>query len=235
MAKRPTDPVLVNTDQFGSLEEALERVALVRPFEDLAHEIMSSYVARSGKWSLRFAFLGSAVSRGRALHEAIVREIEASNPPGSITLLRQLAETVAMTFYVADNPSYVEVLATRPQDKKPGAPNRKTMQKLINHMDRNYTDQFAIVYADMCEMTHFGTSALWSSHKLASDEGDDLRLSWSSAPVWKYEQDALVCCVLLLELTAGMRFALIKLGETLIRLNDETSSATPPDSASKVP
>jgi hypothetical protein len=152
----------------------------------------------------------------------MVREIHAANPPASISLLRQLAETVAMTFYVADHPGYAEVLATPKERKKPGAPNRKTMQKLVNYMDANYTDQFAAVYEDMCEMTHFGTSALWSSHAVVDHDDGRSSWSWSSVPRWKLDEDALVCCALSLELAAGMKTALIHLGETLVRLADET-------------
>jgi len=222
MAKKPANPILDNLDQFSSHGEALKRIALEKPFDDLAMQILESYNARGGEWDLPFAFFCSAASRGRALHEATVREITKTNPPASITLLRQLAETVAMTFYVADHPDYVSVLATLPSEKKPGEPNRKSMQTLVNYMDRHYTDQFAVVYADMCEMTHFGTSALWSSHSVKDDDGK-VTFSWSSVPKWKTEKDALICCALLLELTQGMRGALIALGETLIRLAERSA------------
>jgi len=107
MAKTPANPILVDLEQFASHGQALERIAIERPFDDLAMQILQSYNARGGEWDLPFAFFCSAASRGRALHEAIVREITETNPPASITLLRQLAETVAMTFYVADHPEYV--------------------------------------------------------------------------------------------------------------------------------
>lgn len=210
--------MLVDLDQFASLDDALQRIAIERPYDDLAMQILQSYNTRGGEWDLPFAFFCSAASRGRALHEAIVREITATNPPASITLLRQLAETVAMTFYVAGHPDYVSVLATRPSEKKPGEPNRKGMQALVNYMDRHYTDQFAVVYADLCEMTHFGTSALWSSHSVKDTDDGRVQFSWSSVPRWKDEQDAIICCALLLELMQGMRGALIALGETLMKL-----------------
>lgn len=225
MGKSNDQPLHVDVAQFDSLDHALERIVLSKPFEDLAAQIMRSYIGRDGQWSLPFAFFSSAVSRARALHEAIVREIHATNPPASISLLRQLSETVAMTFYVADNPDYVKVLATPPADKKPGEANRKSMQKLVNHMDSRYTDQFGVVYSDMCEMTHFGTSALWSSHDVAERDDGTVSMSWSSVPGWKYESDALVCCALLLELTSGMTTALNHLGETLMRLA-EVEAAT---------
>ena len=87
MAKRH-DPVQVDISGLGSINEALEQVVLPRPFDELTAQIMHSYIERAGEWSLLFAFLGGAASRARALHEAVVREITASNPPASITLLR---------------------------------------------------------------------------------------------------------------------------------------------------
>lgn len=222
-----SDPVLVDISGLGSLDQAIERISVPKVFDELVGQIMRSYIDRGGEWSPMFAFLGSAASRGRALHEAVVREITASNPPASITLLRQLAETVAMAFYVSDHPTYVTVLATSPSAKPKGAPNRKSMQALINHMDRNYSHQFGTVYSEMCEMTHFGTSALWSSHRITDVPGGAPRVSWNSAPTWKYERDGLVCCALLLELTGAMKGALVKLGETLITdLSDQDTGAS---------
>lgn len=95
------------------------------------------------------------------------------------------------------------------------------MQALIHHMDKHYSAQFQVVYQDMCEMTHFGTSALWSSYKVTDDEPGKTSVRWSSAPTWKSDEDALRCCALLLELTDAMNSALIHLGRTLFRLMHE--------------
>ena len=146
-----------------------------------------------------------------------MREIESSNPHATMTLLRQFAETVAMTFYVADHPTYVKVLMTRPNETKKGSANRKSVQALVNYMDTNHTEQFAIVYAELCEMAHFGTVALWSSHQARDNEDGTFGWSWSSTPAWKSEREALVCCAQLLELSDGMNSALIALGKSLVR------------------
>ena len=221
MPKRPTDPVMVDLEQFASFDDALTRIAIDKPFHEISWQILQSYESRRGKWCLPWAYFASAVNRGRCLHEAVVREIGATNPAASITLLRQLAETVAMTFYVADHPDYVRTLVTRESEKKPGDRRRKSTQTLINHMDRHYSAQFGVVYADMCESAHFGTSALWSSHSVRDLDDGTLSFGWSSEPHWKRDEDALICCALLLELTAAMTTALIHLGETLIRLVEQ--------------
>ena len=217
MTRRPADPVLVDLQQFADLNDALQRIALHKPFDDLANQILSSFIDRGGEWNDSLVFFCSAVSRARALHESIVREIEATNPHATMTMLRQFAETVAMTFYVSDHPKYVEVLMTRPSEAKKGAPSRKSPQALVNYMDAKHTDQFAVVYKELCEMAHFGTIALWSSHRIRDNDDGTVGWSWSSAPAWHSENEALVCCAQLLELSDGMNSALIALGKALVR------------------
>ena len=212
----------VNTEQFRDLDDALAKIQVARPFDDITRDILASATRRAAEWSLLLAFLMSASSRARALYEAASREIACANPPASITLLRQLSETVAMTFYVSDYPAYVEVLAQSPRVRAKGSAKRKTVQALISHMDRNYTSQFADVYAEMCEMTHFGTSALWSSHRLHESDDATARVGWRSEPQWKSDDDGLISCALLLELHGGMTTGLIQLGETLLASLEET-------------
>ena len=91
------------------------------------------------------------------------------------------------------------------------------MQTLVNYMDTKHTEQFAVVYAELCEMAHFGTIALWSSHQTPDNIDGTVGWSWSSAPTWKSDREALVCCAQLLELSDGMNSALIELGKTLVR------------------
>ena len=190
MTKRPADPVLVDLQQFAGLNDALQQIALYKPFDDLAGQILSTFIGRGGGWNDILVFFGSAMSRARALfHEAIVREIEATNPHATMTLLRQFAVTVAMTFYVADHSKYVEVLMTRPGEAKKGAPSRKSVQALVNCMDATHTDQFAVVYRELCEMAHFGTIALWSSHRVRDNVDGTVGWSWSSAPEWHSENE----------------------------------------------
>ena len=224
---KPTNPEMVDVEQFASLADALDKVRQTKPFDDLAKKSLTTYIERGGTWNITLLFFQSAVTRARGVHEAIVREIEMGNPHSAIALIRQLAETLAMTFYVSDHPAYVEVLSTRPEEQPRGAPNRKTMQKLVSYMDKHHTDQSGIVYADLCEMTHFGSSALWSPHQSVERDEQGVTISWSSAPKWKTEHDALVCCALLKELAGAMEQALIRLGKTLLTLIDVDSTHAP--------
>ena len=220
MTNRPVDPIMLDLNQFASLDDALEQIRVERPFDAVSHKIMQSFIDIGGEWNEVLIFFQSASARARALHEAIVREIEATNPHATMTLLRQFAETVALTFYVADHPNYIPVLFTRPGDKNPGAPNRKTPPTLVHHMDAHHTDQFGVVYAELCEMAHFGTLALWSSHEARDNDDGTIGWSWTSVPKWRTEREALVCCAYLLELSDGMNSALIALGKTLVTTVD---------------
>jgi hypothetical protein len=82
-------------------------------------------------------------------------------------------------------------------------------------MDRYHTQQFKLVWDELCEITHFGTSAMWTSHQFVAD-GDDLKTQWSSAPRWSDGREAKLACGWLLELSTGMDAALRALGETLV-------------------
>ncbi|MFN8019926.1 MAG: hypothetical protein U0Q03_00225 [Acidimicrobiales bacterium] len=213
VAKPPARPILLDLEQFESIEDALGKIQLTRAFDHLAGEILGSFIDLGGRPTLLSFFFMSAVARARGLREAAVREIEAQCPPAAATLLRQLAEVVATIFYVADFPEYAEAIAFRPDEARPGAPKRKGVQALIHHMDRHHADQFEVVYADLNEMTHFNSAAMWSSHT----SGDDGGVRWSSAPRWKNEHDPFIFCATLLELTAGVNTALVHLGHTLVR------------------
>ena len=210
---------MVNVDQFDSLADAIEKIQLDRPFDRLAHEILTTYIDRGGGSTLLSFFFMSAVTRARGIREGAVREIEAVCSPSAATLLRQLSETVALTFYVGDEPGYAEAIAFPPDQARPGAPKRKGLQALIHHMDRHHADQFEIVYSDLNDMTHFNSSAMWSSHRVTENGS----VQWSSTPGWKNDLDPLIYCALLLELTSGMKSALIHLGETLVRTVHDTS------------
>lgn len=213
MAKRPHEPLMVNVDQFDSLADAVEKIQLDRPFDRLAHEILTTYIDSGGRSTLLAFFFMSAVTRARGLREGAVREIEAACSPSAATLLRQLAESVALTFYVGDEPAYAEAIAFPADQARPGAPKRKGPQALIHHMDRHHAGHFGIVYSDLNDMTHFNSSAMWSSHRIGTNGSSH----WSSTPGWKNDLDPLIYCALLLELTSGMKSALVHLGTALVR------------------
>lgn len=202
------EPRMLDLQQFDSPEGAKAAVQLHHVFDGEAHAVLS----RAPGLTLLVMFVMSAVVRARGLYEAIAREVVNDNPHAVFPLLRQFAETVAMAFYVADNPSYVDVLTQRERDKPAGSPRRKSIQTLVGHVEKHYAPQFGRVYAELSEIAHFGTVALWTAHRIEDGDG---ATSWASVPRWRDEGQLYVACAQLLELREAMSDALRRLGEAV--------------------
>lgn len=56
------------------------------------------------------------------------------------------------------------------------------------------------MYDDLCEITHFGSVALWQPHVLGDDERT---VQWQSAPGWRGDREPLVACAQLKELSGA--------------------------------
>ena len=94
-------------------------------------------------------------------------------------------------------------------------PARKSIQAIIDYLSRSgIAEQFGIVYAELCEITHFGSIALWNTHRL--DDAEDRMLSWTSYPQWRDDREALVACAQLLELSEAMEEGVRRLGDALV-------------------
>lgn len=205
---------MLDLSQFSTPAGAVASVQRDRPFDDTARPVLESYVARQGEWNnLLWLFFGSAVSRARGLYEGIARELASTNPHATFPLIRQFAETVALVYYVSDHPNYVDALTDRPRNRKPGVPRRKSPQALVNYMDNHHSTQFGHVYAELCEATHFGSVAMWTSHRY-DDESETA--SWSSAPAWRSDQQLYIACAQTLELSAAMDQGLTRLGRVVV-------------------
>lgn len=201
-----SEPILVDLAQFESLDHAKRVIQRDRGFDDSVKQDLVGAVEASEQLNADLAFVLSAISRSRALHEAIVREIGHDNPQAVFTLMRQFAETIALIRYTADHPHYFDTVVRDPQDLEPGMLKHRSTQSLINHMDSKYSVQFKLVYAELCDMSHFGAKAVWNSHRLESEEEN--RTSWSSSPRWRSDQECLVACAQLLELSDEMERSL---------------------------
>lgn len=44
--QRPVDPILVEVEQFNGLDDALLRIRQDKPFDDLAHKVLQTFVDR---------------------------------------------------------------------------------------------------------------------------------------------------------------------------------------------
>jgi hypothetical protein len=199
---------MLNLEQFESPEAAKAAVLVQGVFE---HELRSA-LSGTTNLTLLTMFVMSIGVRARGLYDAIAREISKDNPYAVFPLMRQFAETVAVAFYTADHPSYVEALKTAEREKPPGAPRRKSVRALVSYMERVHAEQFGLVYDELSEVTHFGSLALWIAHRAHGDR----RVSWTSVPSWKAESQLYVACAQLLELREAMVAAIEALGEALV-------------------
>jgi hypothetical protein len=214
MTKDKPTPILVDLAQFESMAHAKSVIGRSNGFDDSVKEELTAAVEQSEQFTTDLAFVLSSISRSRALHEAIVREISQNNPQAVFTLMRQFAETVALIRYTADHPRYFDTVVRGPQDLQPDMMRHRSNQALVNHMDSRHSTQFKLVYAELCDISHFGVTAVWNSHRVESEE--EMRTSWSSAPRWRFDKECLIACAQLLELSDEMERSLKALVRTYI-------------------
>jgi hypothetical protein len=207
------DPILLDLGQFTSPEHAMALIVRERGFDDVVKPVLTEAIDAMEGPAMLLAFCQSAITRANGLYEGVVREIRASNHPAVFVLMRQLAETVAVVRYVADKPSYAAALQRPEKEWKPGEPKRKSIQSLIDYMDKHYSTQFKAVYAELSELCHFGSTAVWQSHVIVNDQ--EHKAVWSSHPVWRSQRTLYVACAQVLELGEEMAQALVGLAETV--------------------
>jgi len=209
-------PKKLDLSQFASLEDAVEKA---KP-GDLYVDVGSLLLGRDGMaLNYRVLFFFAMISRAEGLHQAIAREIEQKNPHAVFPLLRAFAESVTLLIYVIDHPDYIQLLVDRPSELPKDGPKRKSIQALISYASSHATGMKG-VYADLSEATHFGSLAMWTSLKVEDEEpapGSIGTFSWSSAPQWKSDEQALIASAMTLELAEAMsaflrRFAVRYLG-----------------------
>lgn len=206
--------VLLDLEQFTSLADAVAAIDPERRYEDIAARTLEEC---GGSLTHLVIFFMSAVTRARCLQEGVAQAARVANPQAAFPLIRQFAETVAVVSYVLDQPEYVAAVMEHPRDRPKGV-KRKSIQALVNYMDSNHSHQFGAVYADLCEITHYGSFA-WATPFRASTEGPSgsINLNWHSGPRWKDERQGLVACALTLELADAMHQALAALGQRCIQ------------------
>jgi len=207
------EPILLNIDQFTSPEHAMKVIERERGFDDDVKPVLSDAINAMDGPTMLLAFCQSAITRANGLYAGIVREIRLANHPAVFVLMRQLAETVVAVRYVADRPAYVQALLRPEKEWKPGEPKRKSIQSLIDYMDKNYSKQFKRVYGELSELCHFGSTAVWQSHVIVSDEQH--KAVWRSHPAWRSRRTLYAACAQLLELGGAMVEALVALAESV--------------------
>lgn len=193
----PNSSAMLDLGQFQDLADALDQLSDSKVYE----QEIAAAMAYQPPWTLVTIFAQSACTRMRAFHESALREISASNPHSAFTLNRAFAETVLTLAYAVNHPDYVERIL-RPKAEQPKGLKPLAMVDLKEHIKPD-APGFAAVYAELCEITHFGSLALWHPHR---DTGRGT-VEWMSAPRWSREIEPLVACAQLAELShAGVSY-----------------------------
>jgi hypothetical protein len=187
------DDELLDLKQFASLDDALSQLADSRVYE----EVLKAAFDRPHAYGLLTIFAQSACTRFRGLHEGILREVAAANPHAAFPLNRAFAETVLTVAYTLDHPDYVERIVDRRADQ-PKELRRLQIKTLVEHITPD-APGFTRVYDELCEITHFGSIALWQPHALDGER----TVQWRSDPRWSDEREALVACAQLKEMSAA--------------------------------
>ncbi len=207
-------PPMLDLSRFRDTEDALDQVGDTRIYE---REFLAISVGADMTMELLFA--QSACTRLRSFHEGVLREVKAANPHAAFTLNRALAETVLALAYALDHPDYVERIM-HPKAEQPKGKGRLTVAALINHI-KPIAPGFPIVYEQLCEITHFGNLALWHPHSVSEPR----TLNWVSYPRWRREEEPLIICGQLAELSqAGAAFLHNYIGIHVLRLTPKTTS-----------
>lgn len=202
-------PRMLDLSIFTSLDDALEQIHVGDRYIEIAAPILEPFEGRP--FGMTYVFFSSMLTRITALHEAIEREARRENPHSVFPLLRAFAETVVVLIYVNDHPEYIGAISDRPDERTKNAPKRKSIQAQISHASKQAPGMKA-VYADLSEMTHFGSAALWSPFTAVPREESGAGFEWSSAARWKHPEDALIACALTLELAEAASAFLQRFG-----------------------
>jgi hypothetical protein len=189
----PLDLSLVPTVEDG-LRDAAERYRL---FAKLAKDSIGS--EGTGALLLAHLPLMSFVNRATSLHAGVVSAVRGHNPHAAFTLLRAYLELVVLIFYVDAHPDYLAALE-KPMSELP----KNTRLSFRDLFDFATTESIGIrtVYAQLNEMAHFGSTALWHPFSLdegEAEEGTIGRLSFSTGPRWQRPDDARIALAMLRE------------------------------------
>ena len=201
------EPKRLDLTQFGSVQDAIEKVAEARDYDEIAKRFLG--IEGIDLTALPVLFFSSMVNRCNSLHAAIAREMQAQNPHAAFPLIRAYAEGAALLIYVHDHVDYMQALLDRPSEAQPGARNRLKVGKLVAYAVR-HAPGFKDAYDELTAFTHFGSTALWSPFVLSDDRE---RLSWTSYPRWRNDEQAMIAAASTLEVSHAAHALLANFGQ----------------------
>jgi len=210
VTKEPTRQ-RVDLKQFGSVQDAIEKVVAAGDYDELAKNFLAS--EGIDPTALPVLFFSSMVNRCNSLHAAIAREMQAQNPHAVFPLIRAYAEGAALVIYVYDHVGYVEALIDRPRERQRSTRARLKVRKLVAYALK-HAPGFKHAYDELTDFTHFGSTAMWSPFVL-SDGGDSF--SWTSYPRWRNDEQAMIAAALTLEVSDATHILLGNFGRRYLR------------------
>ena len=105
--------------------------------------------------------------------------------------------------YVRARPAYMQTVMNSPQNLPEGALGQRSTQAIIAAVGRE-APGFKHVWDELCDMTHFGSLAIWNAWKLDPDPTEPGNVSYTTYPRWKEETDPLLACGWLMELSDAL-------------------------------
>jgi hypothetical protein len=200
------EPEMVDLSQFESLDDAMHKVEPGDRYVEVGK--LAIPLPEGGMpLTLAFYFWFSMIARCEGLHRATASEIRSGNPHAVFPLIRGLAEAVVLVIYVLDHPEYVQTLTTPARDLPRDGPKRKSIQALINYASE-HAPGMKLLYAELSEATHFGSTAMWASTVIEGESEKALETSWASYPRWRDKKQALIACAQTLELSDALVYYL---------------------------
>ena len=210
---------MLDLSEFSSLDDAIAKAATSDSYwQTLAANLN---LDSGSPITMKLFFAQSMVSRCQGTHEAIVREIRLENPHAVFPLLRSLVESFAMLHCVTDHPRYIETLTVQAKDIPKGQRKRISIQKLVAHAFF-YAPGLKNVYAELSEITHFGSAAMWTSHRIEDPVAHTT--SWTNNSRWRDTEQALIACAQTIEISEAIN----------VRLADFLTEHCGPDPTSSI-
>jgi hypothetical protein len=204
--RRDEPPRQLDLSQFSSLDDALAKVEPGTRYLDVGKLLIPTSEDRP--ITMPLLFFMSMITRCEGLHGAIAREIRVGNPHAVFPLIRAFSEAVTLVIYVIDHVQYIDVLTARPAELSKSGAKRKSIQGLISYASKQ-APGMKDVYAELSEATHFGAIAMWAAHTVEAEDAEGtFRTSWTSAPHWRSDEQAMIACAQTLELGDAMVYFL---------------------------
>lgn len=192
---KATVPEQVDLTAFTSKAECLRLAGEGCP---TAYTSIARDALAQGQLTHGLMLLMAMVSRTRGLHEAILRELDHSNPHAVLPLMRAWVELATINMYAVKRPRYIGVLLSGVRSKDAGA--RKSFTSMFAAI-RDDAAGLADIYQQLSEYTHFGPLAIYNVHTVTGKNS----VTWQDAPHWRNDSHFRVACAQTRELAEVSR------------------------------